>query len=153
MSNIIIVRADDSDRIRSLRYDIIKQKVEEMIAAGQNAMVRVGLHIPKRSLEQNDMMWRLLHALSDNLKVSVMDVMAGKLITTKLSPDDMKDYMSAQFMFETAIDKQRRPMMAIVGNGSMVMLGLRTSKFNTKQMSEFIDYLQCKCAENELHVN
>lgn len=152
MSDMVIIRATDSDRIRVLRFDIVRQKVEEILRSGSNVMLRVGLHIPKRSLEQNDMMWRLLHALSDGLRVSVMDVMAGRLEMTALNPEDMKDYMSAQFMFEKSIDEQRRPKMAVVGNGTMVMLGLRTSRMNTKQMSDFIEFLHARCAENGIHV-
>ena len=152
MGNMVIIRSSDTKEVRALRYSIVRQFAEEMLAAGSNVMVRLAHHMPKRSLEQNDMMWKLLHALSDNLLVPVMDIMAGKLVQTKLSPEDMKDFMSAQFKVESAIDEQKRPMVAVVGNGVMVMLGLRTSSMNTRQMSEFIEFLIAKCAEENIKV-
>jgi N-glycosylase/DNA lyase len=154
MSTTIIIRALDDAKTRAIRHGVYHDKVRELLDSGLDVIIKVGRYNRRRSLEQNDMMWRLLHALSESsdFTVPVMDVMAGKLASTHLSADDMKDYMTAQFMFESKVEEQRRPLMAIVGNGTMVMLGLRTSKLSMKRMSEFIEFLQAKCAEHGIDV-
>lgn len=81
----------------------------------------------RRSVEQNDLMWRLLRDISTQLKWTVN----GSL--DYLSPDDWKDILTA------GITKHQRVAQGI--EGGWVLLGQRTHKMNKTEMAEFIEYI------------
>lgn len=77
-----------------------------------------------RSIKQNKLMWCLLRDIANQV------VWHG----LKLDRWDWKDVISAAW-------RQQRSVPAICGTG-FVVLGVRTSKLNIKEMSELIDLIQ-----------
>ena len=94
---------------------------------------------PRRSLDQNAALWPILQAFSEQLEWPVN----GRM--TKMTPEDWKDVLSAAF-------KNERARLAMGIDGGVVMLGLRTSKMNKLQFSEFLDFLQSVAAERGVQV-
>lgn len=89
---------------------------------------------PTRNLEQNALMWVLLHAFSVQLQWPVNGAMV------KLEADEWKDILSAAYRQET-----QRVAMGL--NGGMVMLGLRTSKMGKREFAEFIEFIGSVAAD------
>ena len=88
----------------------------------------VRLSKPTRSLEANSLMWVLLTAFAEQLQWPVN----GKMVN--LSPEEFKEILTAAF-------DQEEVRLASGLEGGVVMLGQRTSKYSTKKMSEFIEFL------------
>lgn len=95
---------------------------------------RVTVEPPKRTLDQNALLWPLLECFSKQLEWPVN----GRMV--KLEPDEWKDILSAAY-------KQESQRVAMGLNGGMVMLGLRTSKMTKAQFSEFIEFLLSVAAD------
>ena len=95
---------------------------------------RVRFEPPKRTLDQNALLWPLLECFSKQLQWPVNGAMVY------LAPEEWKDLLSAAY-------KQESQRVAMGINGGMVMLGLRTSKMTKAQFSEFIDFLQSVAAD------
>lgn len=89
---------------------------------------------PNRSLDQNAAQWPILQCIANQLKWPVN----GALVS--LADEEWKDILTAAFKGESI-------RLARGVNGGVVMLGLRTSKFNKKDFSEWLDYLHWFCAE------
>jgi hypothetical protein len=87
----------------------------------------------KRNLEQNAAQWPILTAFSQQLNWPVN----GQKV--KMSSDDWKDLLTASFKNETA-------RLALGLDGGIVMLGRRTSEFNKKLFSEWLEYLHAIAA-------
>ena len=87
-----------------------------------------------RSLEQNAALWPVLEAFSTQLQWPVN----GRLVT--MTPDEWKDVLSAAF-------KREQARLAMGLDGGVVMLGLRTSKMNKRDFSDFLDFLHATAAE------
>lgn len=83
---------------------------------------------PKRSAEQNALMWPLLECFSEQLawQINGADVM--------MEPEEWKDVLSAGFDNEEV-------RLARGLNGGLVMLGKRTSQFGKKRFSAFIEFI------------
>lgn len=88
---------------------------------------------PKRNLEQNAAQWPILTAFSQQLLWPVN----GQKV--KMSSEDWKDLLTASFKNETA-------RLALGLDGGIVMLGRRTSEFNKKLFSEWLEYLHAIAA-------
>jgi hypothetical protein len=89
---------------------------------------------PNRTLEQNAAQWPILDAIAKQVQWPVNGVMC------LLCPEDFKDVL-------TAAHKGEHVRLAQGVNGGVVMLGQRTSKFNKKTFSDWIEYLHWFCAE------
>jgi hypothetical protein len=87
-----------------------------------------------RTQAQNRLMWPLLTAFSKQLKWPVNGSMVN------MTPDEWKDVLTAAFYGETM-------RLAMGLNGGVVMLGRRTSKFNKKQFSDWIEFLYATGAD------
>lgn len=92
-----------------------------------------------RSSEQNRLMWVYLDAFAAQLLWPVN----GQMV--QMSAEDWKDVLSAAFKRETA-------RIAMGLGGGVVMLGLRTSKMDVREMSEFVDFLQSVAADRNVKV-
>src|SRR5690625_2007987 len=86
---------------------------------------RVELRPRTRSLAQNDMLWSILTDISRQVDF----VVNGQM--TKVSPEEVKDILTA------ALKRETRMAMGI--DGGMVILGQRTSKMTVRQMTELIE--------------
>lgn len=87
--------------------------------------------INKRSGGQNRLMWPLLTDFSQ--QVTHLD-------NKKYSPDDWKDLLTAGF------EKAIKFGPNLDGSG-IIAFGVRTSKFNKKKMSEFIEFVYAEGCE------
>jgi len=112
------------DYIRSLEINDIKPK-------------KVVIDELTRNNEQNALMWSLLECFSKQLQW----VVNGQLVY--LDSEEWKDILSAAFKNET-----QRIAMGL--DGGMVMLGMRTSKMNKPQFSEFIEFIYSVGAEKNV---
>ena len=92
---------------------------------------------PTRSLDQNAAMWPLLQAFSDQLQWPVNGVMVW------MKPEEWKDVLTAAFERENV-------RLAMGLDGGVVMLGLRTSKFGVKKMSDFLEFLRATAAARDV---
>lgn len=92
---------------------------------------------PTRSLDQNAAMWPILQAFSDQLQWPVNGAMVW------MTPDEWKDVLTAAFERENV-------RLAMGLDGGVVMLGLRTSQFGVRKMSEFIDFLHATAAARDV---
>jgi hypothetical protein len=79
---------------------------------------------PKRSLEQNALMWALLTDLADQLPWHGL----------KLSAEDYKDLLTA------GLKRELRTVPNTDGNG-FVMLGARTSDMSVPEMANFVEFI------------
>lgn len=94
---------------------------------------RVELRPRTRSLAQNDMLWSILTDISRQVDF----VVNGQM--TKVSPEEVKDILTA------ALKRETRMAMGI--DGGMVILGQRTSKMTVRQMTELIELAHAFGAE------
>lgn len=92
----------------------------------------VKIHPPTRTLEQNAAQWPILQAISEQARWMVN----GE--STKMSPDDWKDLLTAAFEKESRV--------AVGWDGGFVMLGGRTSEFGRKQFGEWLEFLNMAAA-------
>lgn len=90
---------------------------------------------PKRSLDQNAMMWTLLSRIS-----------AAKPEGRFLTPDVWKS------LFLHALDHSQRFEMALDGKG-MVPVGFRTSKLSKQHMSDLIETIQEYAARHGIELD
>ena len=89
---------------------------------------RVTVEPPKRTLDQNSLLWPVLECFSAQLEWPVN----GRMV--KMTAEDWKDLLSAAYRRES-----QRVAMGV--DGGMVMLGLRTSKMNKREFSEFLEFI------------
>mgnify|MGYP001171457711 CR=1 FL=1 len=92
---------------------------------------------PTRSLDQNAAMGPILQAFADQLQWPVN----GQMVW--MTPDEWKDVLTAAFERENV-------RLAMGLDGGVVMLGLRTSQFGVRKMSEFIDFLHATAAARDV---
>lgn len=91
---------------------------------------RVEFKKPRRSLDQNSLLWAILTEVS----------MQAKLHGLKLSPEDWKDVFTASL-------KKARIVTNLDGDG-FVQLGLRTSDMTKEEMSNLIDLIYAYGTQN-----
>jgi hypothetical protein len=104
----------------------------EIMTAPEGHEVRISE--PRRSLDQNALLWPLLECFSEQLRWPVNETL------TKLEPEEWKDILSAAFEQETV-------RLAEGLNGGTVMLGRRTSQFGKRRFSEFIEFIYATGAQ------
>jgi hypothetical protein len=113
MSRAVIILRNDEQRQRASRW---------CFSAPENATVTFAK--PKRSLEQNALMWALLTDLADQLPWHGL----------KLSAEDYKDLLTA------GLKRELRTVPNTDGNG-FVMLGARTSDMSVPEMANFVEFI------------
>ncbi len=84
---------------------------------------RVTVEPPRRTLDQNALLWPLLHEISRQVKWD------GETLT----PEEWKDLFSASM-------KKQKVVRGI--DGGLVFLGDRTSKMTKADFSDLLDYIQ-----------
>lgn len=89
---------------------------------------RVTVEPPKRTLDQNALLWPLLHEISRQVKWD------GETLT----PEEWKDLFTASM-------KKQKVVRGI--DGGLVFLGDRTSKMTKADFSDLLDYIQAFGAE------
>lgn len=103
---------------------------------------KVTIEPPKRSLDQNALLWPLLACFSEQLEWHVN----GE--KTFLEPECWKDILTAAFKSET------NPIRVTPGlNGGVVLIGTRTSKMNKAEFSEFLEFIYATAAERGVQVD
>ena len=100
---------------------------------------RVTVEPPRRTLDQNALLWPLLECFSRQLEWPVN----GRMV--RLAPDEWKDILSAA-------DKREAQRVAMGLDGGMVMLGQRPSKMSKREFSEFIEFLLSVAADRGVAV-
>jgi hypothetical protein len=93
-----------------------------------------------RTAEQNAAQWPILTAFSKQLQWPIN----GQMVY--MTQDDWKDVLTAAFRRESA-------RLAMGLDGGVVMLGLRTSKMNKSEFSEWLDFLKATAALRGVEVN
>ncbi len=111
--------------------DLIKRWVERA-----HDGYRVEISQPKRTVEQNKLLWLLLTPLSLQLKWHGLT----------LSPEDWKDLLTASFR------KEARVVPNLEGNG-FVALGMRTSTMSKAEFSDFIEFIMAFAAREGVTLN
>ena len=94
---------------------------------------------PKRTLDQNAMLWPILQVFADGLEWWVN----GR--STRLTPDEWKDILTAAYRRES-----QRVAMGL--DGGMVLLGMRTSTMSKAEFSEFLEFVMATAADRGLNI-
>lgn len=102
-----------------------------MIGLGEAVVIEVRKDARRRTNDQNSKLWPMLNDVSKQVRWH------GQM----LSPDDWKDIFTAAL-------KGQRSAPGI--HGGVVMFGARTSKMNTKQLAELIEFIYWFGAENNV---
>jgi hypothetical protein len=106
----------------------------------------------KRSIEQNKLLWALLHALEIETKVIAMTWYIQALQDTGA----VCEYIWATEKTEDSLKKQFRAIERIKphkiknSNGWLYKVFIGSSKFNTKEMTELIETVLRYCAELDI---
>lgn len=127
-----------SKRIFVLAHHEARRRAMAAVSEAPDGHV-VEVREPRRSLDQNAMLWPLLEAFSEQLTWPVN----GERV--KLEADEWKDLLSAAF-------RQESPRVAMGMYGGMVLLGMRTSKMTKRQFSEFIEFILSEAANRGVNV-
>lgn len=115
-----------------MSHDEARRRACEAVRQAPDGYV-VRISPPKRSLEQNALMWVYLDAFSSQLKWPVNGAMAT------LTPEEWKDILTAAY--------SRESMRVASGlDGGVVMLGLRTSAMNRRTFAEFMEFIEATAA-------
>ncbi len=122
MARAIVLIKSDADR--------------KLVARWANEIPRgstVEFRAPRRSTDQNALMWSLLTQISKQIE------WCGK----KRSPDDWKDLCTAAL--------RHAEFVPGITPGTVVPLGMRTSQMTSAEISELIESLYCFGAERGVH--
>lgn len=110
------------------------QWVQRFVKAGlPGGTVRISLGRPRRTLDQNQKLWPLLHDVARQVPWQV----DGE--TRKISEENWKDIFTAAL-------KQQRMVPGI--DGGIVVLGAHTSRMSKREMSELIELIQAFGAQH-----
>ena len=129
----------------------MKELIPEMLKLDMDKLYMVEIKEPKskRSLEQNKMLWQLIHAIAkqqnqDDMEVYCTlleraDALSDYIITAKLTVEELrKNFRGVMFMRTTEVKGKEF-------NVYKVYLG--SSKMNTKEMTELLDIALQLCGE------
>lgn len=129
----------------------MKELIPEMLKLDMDKLFVVEIKEPKskRSLEQNKMLWQLIHAIAkqqnqDDMEVYCTlleraDALSDYIITAKLTVEELrKNFRGVMFMRTTEVKGKEF-------NVYKVYLG--SSKMNTKEMTELLDIALQLCGE------
>ena len=97
---------------------------------------RITFEGPKRPLDQNAAMWRLL------TKVAEQHQHFGQ----RLTPDDYR------LLFLDALKRETR-MVPALDNAGWVALGRSTSKLSTEEMSDLLELITAWCVQNGIDID
>jgi hypothetical protein len=119
-------------RIFTLVHDEARRRCAEF-ARQAAAGVEVVFKEPKRTSDQNALLWSWLTCFSEQLLWPVN----GERV--RMTSDEWKDVLTAAF---------RREHLRIAQglDGGVVLLGMRTSDMGKKQFAEFIDFIEATAA-------
>ena len=125
-----------------MRYILVhqeaRQRALEAVRTAPDGVV-VDIKPMTRTRAQNDAQWPILKAFS----LQVQWPVNGSL--TWLDPEDWKNILTAAYRKETT-------RVAQGWDGGMVLLGMRTSKMDKRQFSEWLDWLNAAAAMKEVKV-
>ena len=125
-----------------MRYILVhqeaRQRALEAVRTAPDGVV-VDIKPMTRTRAQNDAQWPILKAFSLQVQWPVNGAM------TWLDPEDWKAILTAAYRKETA-------RVAQGWDGGMVMLGMRTSKMDKRQFSEWLDWLNAAAATKGVKV-
>ncbi len=93
----------------------------------------VEFRAPRRSLDQNALMWSLLSQISKQVD----------WYGQKLSNEDWKDVLTASL--------RRTRVVPGIDAGTFVPLGMRTSQMTKEEISELLELIYCFGAERGVH--
>lgn len=119
MNTFVLRKRENLQRLGAL----LREHWEEQAHVGRPLEVVVREHEPRRSTEQNSMLWALLTDVSRQVNWHGMT----------LTPDDWKDLFTASL-------RQQRLVPAIDGNG-FVALGARTSRMSKPELSQLLELI------------
>lgn len=128
----------EEKRIFNLVHDEARRRAVHAVAHADDGW-RVTLEPPKRTLDQNALLWPLLECFAQQLEWPVN----GRFV--RLDPEEWKDVLTAAFRNET----QR---IAAGLNGGMVILGMRTSKMSKAKFSEFVEFVMATAADRGVNL-
>ena len=112
-----------------LSHSLARKRALEAVQAAQDGMV-VSIDQPKRTNEQNALLWPLLHDISNTVN----------WYGNKLTEEEWKD------VFTAALKRQK----VVPGiDGGFVVIGTSTRKMGKKMFSELIDLIQAFKAQHE----
>lgn len=118
---------------------VVRSDADRVLLADWAYRVPVGTRVdwrgPRRSTDQNDLMWARLTDLSRNLD----------WYGQKLTPEDWKD------MFTASLRKAR--VVPGLDPGSFVPLGMRTSDMSKDEMTALLDLIDAFAAERGVTFN
>jgi len=132
----------------------MKELIPEMLKLDMDKLYTIEIREPKskRSIEQNKMLWQLIHAIAkeknqDDMEVYCTlleraDALSDYIITAKLTDEELrKNFRGVMFMRTTEVKGKEF-------NVYKVYLG--SSKMNTKEMTELLDIALQLCGELEI---
>lgn len=120
--------------IFTLSHEGARKRAAEAIARAPHG-ARVKIEEPKRTLDQNALLWPVLTA------IAVQVQHAGEYRT----PEEWKG------LFMHACGKEVRFLPALDGKG-FVPFGMRSSKLSKAEFSELLEFILAWCAENDIAV-
>lgn len=115
-----------------LSTPLARETAIEAVKTAADGM-KVTIATPTRTLDQNSYLWPLLTKFSEQLKWPVNGAMVN------LEPEDWKTLLTAAF-------RQEQQQMAQGLNGVIVFLGMRTSKMDKQQFSDFLEFIHATAA-------
>ena len=133
-------RLDPQDR----RYAEVRRRFLDTLGAELQSGPRdIVIAEPKRTLEQNALLWAVLHDLAEQvgfrparwrgntcLQDGAYVLLADEPTARRLTPDQIKDLLTAAL---------NRPRMFAGIDGGVVAVGLSTSRMTKRQLSELVD--------------
>lgn len=116
-----------------LAHDLARRRAVAAVAEAPAGWT-VRVEEPRRNLEQNALMWKLLQAFADQLVWPVNGSMQ------RLDKEEWKDLLTAGF-------RQEQPRLAAGLRGGVVMMGCSTRKMGKREMADFITFIQSEGAD------
>ena len=121
-----------SRALLTLANDAVRQQAHNWIAKAPQG-TRVEFKAPRRSLDQNALMWARLQAIASQVE----------WYGTKLSSDDWKD------VFTASLRKAR--VVPGLDPGTYVPLGMRTSDMTKEEMTSLLELIGAFAAEHNVN--
>lgn len=137
-------------------YGTTKELIQRLLDLDNQKEFLITIKEPKskRSLEQNRLLWKLIHLLAKETQQDDMDVYCGALERA----DAKSDYIITQTEMADALRKTFRGVKFIriqEVNGKdryIYKVYLGSSKMNTKEMGELLDIVIQLCAEHGVDI-
>jgi hypothetical protein len=135
-------------------YGTVKDIVEELFKLDVNKKYQCEIKEPKnqRSLDQNRLLWKLVHKIAKHTAQDDMTVYCAALERA----DALSDYVITAIDMETSLRKSFRGvkfirMQEVNGKDCFVYkVYLGSSKMNTKEMSELLEIVYQMCSELQI---